>query len=124
MKGKYSEIGKRLEKPFKGANNSWFQLDKLEHFICYFILGIWFYCIWYSIGIAKTSSAILSIITCFVFGLLVELLEMTQFWVKLMRFIGENDIFPANSIDKKDLVVNILGGVIGVITILFIQSLY
>ena len=118
---KYSKIGKRLEKPFKGANNSWFELDKLEHFICYFILGIWFYCIWWPLGITKISSAILSIITCFVFGLLVELLEMTQFWVKVMRFIGENDTFPANSIDKKDIVVNIFGGVIGVITILFIQ---
>jgi len=121
VKVKYSEIGKRLKKPFKGANNSWFQLDKLEHFICYFILGIWFYCIWWLGGIAKISSAILSIITCFVVGLLIEALQTTWLWVKLMRFLGENDTFPANSIDKKDIVVNIFGGVIGVITILFIQ---
>ena len=39
-----------------------------------------------------------------------------------MRFLGE-DVTLANSIDKKDIVVNIFGGVIGVITILFIQSL-
>ena len=119
---KYSKIGKRLEKPFKGANNSWFELDKLEHFICYFILGIWFYCIWWLGGITKTSSAILSVITCFVVGLLIEALQTTWFWAKIMRFIGEDDT-PADNIDKKDIVVNIFGGVIGVITILFIQSL-
>ena len=122
MKGKYSEIGKRLEKPFKGANNSWFQLDKLEHFVCYFILGIWFYCIWWLGGIAKISSAILSVITCFVIGLLVEILQTTWLWVKIMRFLGEDDT-PANSIDKKDIAVNIFGSIIGTLTILFIQSL-
>ena len=112
---KYSKIGKRLEKPFKGANDSWFELDKLEHFVCYFILGIWFYCIWWLGGIAKISSAILSVITCFVVGLLVEILQTTWLWVKIMRFIGEDDT-SANSIDKKDIAVNIIGAIAGTLT--------
>ena len=121
MKGKYSEIGKRLTKPFKGVNNSWFQLDKLEHFICYFILGIWFYCIWWLLGIAKTSSAILSVITCFVIGLLVEILQTTWLWTKIMRFIGENENTPADSIDRKDIVVNFFGSIVGVVTALLLH---
>ena len=120
MKVKYSKIGKRLEKPFKGANDSWFELDKLEHFVCYFILGIWFYCIWWLGGIAKISSAILSVITCFVVGLLVEILQTTWLWTKIMRFIGE-DVTSADSIDKKDIAVNIFGSIVGVITALLLH---
>ena len=33
-----------------------------------------------------------------------------------MRFIGENDIFPANNVDKKDIVVNIIGAIAGTLT--------
>ena len=117
---KYSKIGKRLEKPFKGANDSWFELDKLEHFVCYFILGIWFYCIWWLGGIAKISSAILSVITCFVVGLLIEALQTTWFWTKIMKFIGESDT-SANSIDRKDIVVNFFGSIVGVVTALLLH---
>ena len=118
---KYSKIGKRLEKPFKGANDSWFELDKLEHFICYFILGIWFYCILYSFHFTRISSAILSIVICFVLGLLVELLQMTWFWVKLMQFLGEEEYTPATEIDRKDIVVNFFGSIVGVVTALLLR---
>ena len=78
-------------------------------------------CIWWLGGIAKISSVILSVITCFVIGLLVEILQTTWLWVKIMRFIGEDENTPADSIDKKDIAVNIFGSIVGVITALLLH---
>ena len=123
---KYSEQSNYMQtqRGFRETNySSYFSVDKLEHFVCHFILSIWVYCILAGFfKFTKVSAALLSVVTCFVIGLLVEVLETTWAWVKIMRFIGETDVTPSE-IDKRDLVVNTIGAVAGTITILFIQLL-
>ena len=88
----------------KMNEDSFFAVDKIEHLFLFFYLGHQFqefiHCWW------------VTFLLCLVIGLGIEIIEMFPIWGWFMRRLGEDDGLQT-SISYKDILVNILGTLMG-----------
>lgn len=81
-------------------------VDKICHFIAYSILTLlWYKTYLYTIKLTKNKAVIYTIITCVVFGIIIEVLQET--------------LTTTRTLDGYDIVANVIGVLLAVITIRF-----
>ena len=109
LQGSFNErnkFGKRIGKFMKCENKeSFFSVGATQHLILFIFLGfvlakwiVWYHLVW----------------MLFLVGFMIELLEMSALWAKIMNWMGEKE-GKAVVISWQDLCVNVLGSVMGIV---------
>jgi hypothetical protein len=98
----------------ESSEDSFWSLDKVEHFLLHFFLTL-FFGLLFNIWVAIIVSEIIG------FG--TELLEITPvIWIKLMKLLGEGKTDKgADFISIKDLIMNNLRMIVGIILIILLN---